>query len=135
MDRILYDSAICNPQVLCIDHLGLLEEAMGERSWEMLGEAALKARAHAQRHRMVVIALMHVNRIPGSKNETEMKFSKRVEYHADYSWTWYTDREAREAGTISINETKCRGRVPVFPKFEVDVERQEVNDLARGADS
>ena len=77
---------------------------------------------------MIIMGLIHANRVAGSKTETELKFSKRLEYHADYSWQWFVDREAREQCSIEVNETKCRGRVPVYPKLSVDVERQTVND-------
>jgi archaellum biogenesis ATPase FlaH len=95
----------CKPfdfDVIIIDYVGLLKGAEGDQQWKELGNITRYCKIWAGLNNCVVIMAAQLSA------EGLLRYSRTMEEHAGYAWSWIPDELTEQLGIIEIDQTKAR---------------------------
>lgn len=123
IDEALSLLSVYNSKVKIIDYLGLLAGTDGDDQWRKLGAAARASKIFAENTNSVVIILAQLD------EQGKVRYSRAIGEHASNFWTFVSTPETREAGIITINQTKARNQRAFTFSLKVDGAMMRVTDL------
>jgi hypothetical protein len=102
IEEILACTYTLGPRIIVIDYISLLKGVDGDDAWQKLGQVARYCKIYAEIHHLLIVMLCQVN------EEGEIRYAKSIREHSNYMWSFYANKETREAEILNIVQQKAR---------------------------
>lgn len=119
VDDVLWMATPYGANVVCIDYIGLLNDAAASDQWKSLSEVVRKCKVHATNTNTLYVILAQLD-----SESDKIRYSKGMLEHADVAWLWnYSDPEVRAGRKLPIRIAKARDgelfELPLDERFDV----------------
>ena len=121
VDDVLWMATPYGANVVCIDYIGLLNDAAASDQWKSLSEVVRKCKVHATNTNTLYVILAQLD-----SESDKIRYSKGMLEHADVAWLWnYSDPEVRAGRKLPIRIAKARDgelfELPLDERFDIMV--------------
>lgn len=111
--------------VILIDYVGLLKGAEGERQWQELGNITRYCKVWAGLNNCVVIMAAQLSA------EGIIRYSRQMEEHASYAWSWMPDQLTADTNIIRVSQPKARQAKQFDFLLYMNLANMHIRDVTR----